>query len=542
MTEHARPKPSIAKSAGIVGAAVMISRILGLLREKAIAYYFAAGIGGDVILAAFRIPNLLRDLFAEGALSKSFITTFTATEIEDGEAAAWRLANRTLNVLGLLLAMVTFAGILATPLIVEVMFLGDGFDVQLDPQQHFGFANKRDLTIQLTRIIFPFLMLISFAAIAMGILNSKGIFGIPALASSFFNLTAMIVGIGGYYILPALNYHPTIGMALGFLLGGAAQLFVQVPALGRVGFRWQPLIRINDKRLKQIVRLTGPALLGVAALQINVFVNSIFASEGDGWLSWISRSFRLLHLPIGMFGVAISTAALPSLAKLAAAGDMEKFRHTFANGFRLVLLLTLPSMVGLMLLAEPISRLIFEGGASTSTDTQQTAAALFCFSFGLIGYAALKIVTDAFYATQDTKTPMLVSLFTIALNIGLNYLFIYHFNMDHRSLAIATATTVNLNFIILLTVLHRRNQGLGLGGLPVYLLKLCIASTLLAMVCYGSNIWLEATLGYAGLTAQAIAVFVPVLAGGFVFAGAGWLLRIQEVITLASALKNRFGP
>ena len=355
---------SFAHSAGVVSIAVMGSRLLGLVREKVIAYYFPAGIGADAIYAAFRIPNLLRDLFAEGVLSKAFITTFTDTEERDGPEAAWRLANRTLNLLGLTLGVVTCIGILAAPVIVDAMLAGPGFRVTLDPALHYGFAGKQELTVYLTRIMFPFLMLVSFAAIAMGVLNSKGIFGIPAWASSFFNITALVVGVSGYYLAPHLGVHPTTGMAVGFLAGGAMQFLVQIPSLHRAGFRYRFTLRVRDARVQQVMRLMAPAMLGAAALQVNIFANAYFASQGTGWLTWITWAFRLLHLPIGVFGVAISTAALPSLSRHLAGNDLASFREAFSRALRLVLFLTIPSTAGLIILAEALCRLIFAGGAA----------------------------------------------------------------------------------------------------------------------------------------------------------------------------------
>ena len=416
----------VTRSAGIVSIAVMASRLLGLVREKVIAYYFAAGVGGDAFYAAFRIPNLMRDLFGEGALSKAFVTTFTATELEDGEEAAWRLASRVFNATFLLLTLITVVGIFAAPAIVDLIFTGKGFqEVPLDPSEHFGFDSKRDLTVYLTQIMFPYLILVSLAAVTMGLLNSKGKFGLPASASSFFNVGSLIVGVCGYYIAPSLDLHRTTGMAVGVLVGGALQFLIQVPSMQRVGFHYQSLISFRDERVRQVIRLIGPAILGVAALQINVLVNSIFASEGQGWLTWINRAFRLMHLPIGVFGVAISTVALPNLARLVTEGDMAAYRRAFSYALRLMFLLTVPASVGLMVLAEPICRLIFEGGQANPVDTQQTAVALFYYGFGLCGFSAVKIVTDGFYTFNDTRTPAVVSLCTVALNILLNYLFIY---------------------------------------------------------------------------------------------------------------------
>ena len=530
----------VTRSAGIVSIAVMGSRLLGLLREKVIAYYFAAGVGGDAFYGAFRIPNLMRDLFGEGALSKAFVTTFTATELEDGEEAAWGLASRTFNASALVLTLIALVGILAAPPIVDLVFMGAGFqDVDLDSSEHFGFETKRDLTVYLTRIMFPFLMLVSLAAVAMGLLNSKGKFGVPACASSFFNIGSLIVGVWGYYVAPRFDLHPTTGMAVGVLVGGALQFLIQIPSMWHVGFRYRPLLSFRDERVRQVMRLIGPAILGVAALQVNVLVNSIFASKGEGWLTWINRAFRLMHLPIGVFGVAISTAALPNLAKLVAEGNVEAYRRSFSYALRLMFLLTLPASIGLMVLAEPICRLIFEGGKAVALDTQQTAGALFYYAFGLCGFSAVKIATDGFYAFNDTGTPAKISLCTVGLNILLNYLFIYRLDFDHRALALSTSCTITLNFLALLFLLRRKAERLGLGGVWMLLVKLAFASAAMGGACWWANTEIERWLGTAGLHARLIGVFVPIGIGVAILIGACRLLRVRELDQLLGAIARR---
>ena len=530
----------VTRSAGIVSIAVMASRLLGLVREKVIAYYFAAGVGGDAFYAAFRIPNLMRDLFGEGALSKAFVTTFTATELEEGEAAAWRLASRVFNATFLLLTLITVVGVFAAPAIVDLIFTGKGFqEMPLDPSEHFGFDSKRDLTVYLTRIMFPYLILVSLAAVTMGLLNSKGKFGLPASASSFFNVGSLIVGVCGYYVAPSFELHRTTGMAVGVLVGGALQFLIQVPSTRHVGFHYQLLLSFRDERVRQVMRLIGPAILGVAALQLNVLVNSIFASQGVGWLTWINRAFRLMHLPIGVFGVAISTVALPNLAKLVAEGEMDAYRRSFSYALRLMFLLTVPASVGLMVLAEPICRLIFEGGQANPLDTQQTAVALFYYGFGLCGFSAVKIATDGFYTFNDTRTPAVVSLCTVGLNITLNYLFIYRLGFDHRSLALSTSCTITLNFLVLLFLLRGKAEGLGLCGIWLLLLKLAVASVVMGGVCWWGYTQIEDWLGVESIVARLVGVFIPIGLGVAVLVVGAKLMRIRELDQLLGAIARR---
>ena len=530
----------LTRSAGIVSIAVMASRLLGLVREQVIAYFFVSTISADAFYAAFRIPNLMRDLFGEGVLSKAFVTTFTATEVEDGQDAAWRLASRIFNITALVLIGLTLICVLAAPIIVDTLFIGKGFqDVAINPSEHSGISSKRDLTVYLARIMFPFLILVSLAAVAMGLLNSKGKFGVPACASMFFNLGSIVLGVWGYFTLPRMGLHPVTGMAFGVLMGGALQFLIQVPLMRRCGFRYRLLISLRDERVRQVVRLIVPMILGVAALQVNLFVNSIFASEGEGWMTWIIRAFRLMHLPIGIFGVAISTAALPNLAKSITRGEIESFRQSFSYALRQMLLLTLPASVGLMVLDEPICRLVFEWGKTGAIDTSQTAGALLCYAFGLCGFSIVKIASDGFYAFNDTGTPAKVSLCAVALNIVLNYLLIFQFKFEHRSLALSTSCTITLNCIILLVALRCRAGGLGLHGVWRLFAKIVGASTGMGFSCWWTNLWLEEWLGIVNLTARLIGVFVPIGMGIVVFIGLAKLLKIGELSQLIGAIVRR---
>ena len=461
--------------------------------------------------------------------------------MEDGEEAAWRLASRIFNVSFLLLMLITIVGIFAAPAIVDLIFMGKGFqEVPLDPSDHFGFGSKRDLTVYLTRIMFPYLILVSLAAVTMGLLNSKGKFGVPASASSFFNIGSLVVGVWGYYIAPDLGLHRTTGMAVGVLAGGALQFLIQVPSM-RDGLdsAMSCCLSFRDERVRQVMRLIGPAILGVAALQVNVLVNSIFASEGQGWLTWINRAFRLMHLPIGVFGVAISTVALPNLARLVAAGNMDEYRRSFSYALRLTFLLTVPASIGLMVLAEPICRLIFEGGQAIPLDTQQTAGALFYYAFGLCGFSAVKIATDGFYTFNDTRTPAIVSLCTVGLNILLNYLFIYRLGFDHRSLALSTSCTITLNFLALLFLLRGRAGGLGLSGIWLLMVKLAIASGVMGCACWWSYTQIEGWLGVESIIARLIGVFVPIGLGIAVLVGGAKLMRVRELDQLLGAIARR---
>ena len=530
----------VTRAAGIVSVAVMGSRILGLAREAAIAYYFRSNLSGDAFYLAFRIPNFLRDLFGEGILSKAFITTFLATEAEDGEQAAWNLANRIFNLTFLILMGITVLGIVFAPAIIDVLARQD-FDEMLDTVDHYGFDTKVELTIYLTQLMFPYLLFVSLAAIAMGLLNSKGKFGIPACASSFFNVSSLVVGISGYYLCPLAGMHPVTGMAIGVFMGGIAQFVIQVPSMYGVSFRYRPLLSLRDPRVLQVIHLVGPAVLGVAAVQVNQFTNTFFITSGSAWLTWISRAYRVVHLPIGIFGVAISTVALPQLAKFATTGKTENFRDALSYAIRLMLTLTIPAAVGLMVLSTPICRFLYERGETGALDTIGTAGVLFVYAFGLCGFSTLKIVTDGFYAYKDIRAPVIVSICAVILNICLNYLFVYReLFLDPRAVVFSTVLTVTLNCSVLLLLLRRKVGQLGMRQVGQLTLKILVASAVMGVVCWLTNGFIEGDwLGTEGIVQRVTGVFAPIGLSLITLAGMYKLLKVSEFEDILNVFKRR---
>lgn len=529
---------NVTRAVGVVSIAVMVSRLLGLARETAIGYYFPSKTSADPFYLAFRIPNFLRDMFGEGILSKAFITTFLATEAEDGEEAAWNLTNRIFNLTFLVLIGIIVLGIIFAPVVVDVL-ARDDFDRNLDFVEHFGFDSKIELAIYLTQLMFPYLLFVSFAAIAMGLLNSKGQFGIPACASTFFNVSSVAVGIGGYYLFPLIEIHPVTGMAIGVIVGGIAQFLIQVPSMYRVGFRYRPLLSLRDPRVLQVMHLIGPAVLGVAAVQVNLLTNTFFITSDSGWLTWISRAYRVMHLPIGIFGVAISTVALPQLAKLVAAGETENFRNAVSYALRLMLVLTIPAGIGLMVLSEPICRLLYEWGVTLEEDTIETAGLLFVYAFGLCGFSTLKIVTDGFYAHKDIRAPVIVSICAVVLNICLNYLFIYRgIYFNPRAVVISTVLTVTLNCAVLLLLLRRKVGRLGLRSVVQLTLKILIASAVMGFVCWLTNGVIEIDwLGTVGIIPRTVGVFAPIGLSLLILAGMYKLLKVTEFDDILNIFK-----
>ncbi len=534
----------LTRSAGTVSVGVMVSRVLGLVREQVLAYLFSARFGLDAFYAAFRIPNLLRDMFGEGALSKAFVSTFSEIEEKEGSEAALRLVNIVANALVVVVGALMILGIIYADVIVDLALPGAGFDVALPPGQGFGYATKRDLTIGLTRLMFPFIVLVSLAALVMGVLNARGKFLIPALASSFFNVGSVGVGLIGYTLAPRFGLHPTMGMAFGVVAGGALQLLWQLPTLFRLGYRYRPVLSFRDPWLYKVARLFGPGAIVASTVQVNVLVNQIFASRGEGWLSWITQAFRILHLPIGLVGVAISSATLPTLSRAFALNDAREFRETFSHASRLMILFTVPATIGLVVLAEPVVRLIFEQGHFGPDDTLEVAAALRCYAVGLISFAAVKIVTDGFYAIQDIRAPVLVSLLNMVSNVFLNWLFVVELGLDHRGLALATSGTMSIS-MVLLWLLFRRRSPLGrLDGRRVAatFVKTLVVSLVMGAASFFVFSSLDSQFGHHALWARLLQVGAAIAAAFVVYYAGCRLLRVRELDdALAAFLPRRLG-
>src|SRR5207302_655084 len=359
------------RGTGIVGVAILCSRVLGLVREVVFAALFGASRNMDAFLTAFRAPNMLRDLFAEGALSTAFVTTFSQRIATEGDKSAWNLASKVATLALVFMSAVSLLGVIFAPVLINI--LAPGFPIE-----------KAELTVLLTRIMFPFILLVSLAALVMGMLNAKHVFGMPAMASSFFNLGSIIGGVAlCYWLDPQPDWrHPhfgergLIGWSIATLIGGFLQLVVQFPSLRRVGFKFRPDFTWRDAGVRTILVLMGPATIAASAVQVNVAVNSGFASGlGDGPMTFLNIAFRLMQLPLGIFGVAVGTVSLPLVSRTAALGDFAGFRSALAHAIRLVTLLTIPAAVELILLAEPILSVNYEHGRLTPEATRQTGAA-----------------------------------------------------------------------------------------------------------------------------------------------------------------------
>jgi putative peptidoglycan lipid II flippase len=524
------------RATGVVGVAILCSRVLGLIREVVFAAMFGASRNMDAFLTAFRAPNMLRDLFAEGALSTAFVTTFSRRIATEGERSAWDLASKVATLALIFMSAVSLLGVVFAPVLIDI--LAPGFP-----------AEKAELTVLLTRIMFPFILLVSLAALVMGMLNARHVFGPPAMASAFFNIGSIIGGVTlCYWLDPQPDWrHPhfgergLVGLSIATLIGGLLQLAVQLPSLRRVGFRFRPDFKWRDPGVRTILGMMGPAVIAASAVQVNVAVNSIFASGlGDGPIAWLNIAFRLMQLPLGIFGVAVATVTLPLVSRSAAVGNTSEFRSALAHSVRLVLLLTIPAAIGLIILAEPIIQLIYQHGRFTHYATIQTAAALRFYAIGLAGYSADKVLAPAFYALDKRHLPMFVSLTSIAVNFSLNWFFTYQLHLGHRGLALSTSLVAITNFFFLYSMMRHYAKRLETGTMLLTVGKLLLAGSVLAVICWLASNFFFMRYPLAPGWQNALVMLVTICCGASAFFSAAYLLRVAEVHDLVELVRRRF--
>ncbi len=513
-------------SALAISGATMASRVLGLVRDQLFAALIGANRFSDAFVVAFRIPNLLRDLFAEGALSSAFVPTFAKVEHDRGREAAYRLSGTLIGLILIVVGLLSLLGALfAAPI---VAFLAPGFQ-----------QDQIELAAGLVRIMMPFLLLVSLSAVAMGMLNAQQRFTAPALAPAAFNVGSIVAGVSIYL----LGYEPrlaVVGWSIGALLGGVLQLLVQVPALWRLGFRFKVSLSrmsLRDPGIRRIGGLMAAAWVGLSATEINILVNTIFASKVESATTWLQMAFRLMQLPLGVFGVAIATVAGVGVARLVAAGNMAKVQETLGAALRLVAFFTLPSMALLMTLAAPIISLIYEHGRFGAGDTAGTAAALVCYALGLYSYAAVKVLAPAFYAVGAARVAVVGSILGMLANVLLNVTLFPV--LSYRGVAIGTSLAATVNLTWLLLVWRRR-----FGGFAMARLYRQGSSVLLAAVATGGAaylVWrgLDASIGVIGLWRQLLLALVPLTVGGVVYLAMARVLRIEELEQIRRSLTRR---
>jgi putative peptidoglycan lipid II flippase len=532
---------NVMRSAGVVSAAVFLSRISGLVREMIMARLFGAGQAYDAFLLGFRIPNLTRDLFAEGALSSAFVPVFTQYLATKGKREAAELSSLVATALVLVVGGICVLGMIFSPQLVWL--LASGFA---------RVPGKFELAVTLTRIMFPFLLLVALAAQSMGILNAMNQFGIPALSSTFFNIGSVAFGLGfGYTVGRWMGVSLIMSMAWGVVAGGAVQWLFQAPSLYRAGISYRPRLDFAHPGLRKILRLMGPAILGNAAVQINVLVNTNFASSItdaaghviNGPVSWLSYAFRFMQLPLGLFGVAIASATLPAISRSAALGKMDEFRLTLSRSLGMVLLLTVPSSVGLAVLGPSMIGAVYQWGRFRAADTHQTAMALACYAVGLAGYSAIKILAPAFYALNDARTPMLVSLVSILVNLAVASTMVKLAGLGHLGLALSTSAVALFGSVALFLLLRRRIQRMHGRALASSVAKILCASAAMGAVCYLSSSGVHHWLGARKL-AQIADVAISIPLGAAVYYALCRAMRVAELeaawAALATPLARRF--
>lgn len=521
-----------AVAAGKVSLAVLISRILGLVREQVFAGLFGAGIYNDAWQVAFRIPNLLRDLFAEGALSSAFVPSFSEYLHRKGKSEAWELANLVLSGLLILVGALTL-----------ILFFFSDFLVTLFAAGFAEVPGKVEITSTLIRILAPFLLMIALASVAMGVLNTLNHYFLPALAPALFNVAVILAG---FFLVPAFESRgilPIYAMGGGALLGGVLQFAVQVPLMRRNGYRFRLRFQYNHPGVQRMLRLIGPAVVGVSAVQVNVLVNTQLASflQDNGPVSWLSYAFRIIYLPIGLFGVAVGVVNLKEVSALAASEKWEDLKKTVADSIRLIALLSIPSTIGLMVLAAPIVEVLFERGDFTARDTVHTSWAVMFYSLGLFAYSCIKVYVPTFYALNDTRTPVRISISAVLVNIAVNVLLVLVLPFEYKfvGLAFGTAVSVSVNNVLLAHSFRRKLGPLSSHRIVPNTLKVLAASLVMGVAVYFLNQELQKAWGTMGLIYEITGLTLCLGGGALVYLISCWVLNVPELRDLTRRLSLR---
>jgi putative peptidoglycan lipid II flippase len=518
----------VTRAAGVVGVATLISRIFGYVRDMVLASFFGAGTAADAFIAAFRIPNLLRRLFGEGSLSIAFIPVFTETMAGGDREDGFRLAVSSLKLLLICLTVVSVIGVVIAPLIIQV--IAPGFAQQ---------PEKMALTVTLTRVMFPYIILIGLVALCMGILNVLGHFAAPAVAPVMLNL-AMIGAVFGISRFSDSQTVRVMGLAGGVLLGGVLQLALQLPFLVRHGIRFWKRSGMWHPAMKKVGLLMLPTIFGAAVYQINILVGTLLASLlPEGSVSYLYYADRLVQFPLGIFAQATATAVLPSLSRQAAAGDHAGMGGSFGHAMSLVLFITIPAMVGLIILREPIVALLFKRGAFDVQTTRLTSQALLYYALGLWAFSAVRIVVSTFYAMQDTRTPVITATISIAANILFGIALMGP--MKHCGLALATSLASMVNLTLMVYVLRRKLGLIRWRLIFSSCLKTIAASTLMAAAVMLICRWMWSGETSPGGWWLLMGIGAAVVGGIGVYMAAAWLLKVPEWEKAVAMMKRSVG-
>ena len=515
-------KKNIARAAGVLGAATMLSRIMGMVRDMVVSRLFGAGLYTDAFFAAFQIPNMLRRFFAEGALTSAFVPTFSEWYTKKGEDEARALANVCFTVLTLVMASITILGIIFSPQIVHLMFPG----FAANPE-------KVTVTILLNRLMFPYIFFVSLVALCMGILNTVRHFFTPAISTVFLNLSM---------ILAALLLHdrfqvPIVSLAVGVLIGGLLQLALQLPVLYKKGFPIRPDFNFRHPAVKRIGLLMGPSLFGVGVYYLNITVGSILASLlPEGSVSYLYYAQRLFEFPQGIFTVSVAQAVLPSMSRQAAAGDMDALKESLSYGVRLTLFITIPAMAGLIICATPIFSLLFMGGAFDYAKAVNCGLALVYYSLGLTFVALVRVLVPAFYALKDTKTPVLIAFIAFVLNLLFSLTLMGP--LKHGGLALASSLAALGNMLMLLWFLRRKIGPFGGRAIALSGLKGIVATLPMAAAVY----WIMRLIDWSQTGGRLIkggVLGAAVAVGMVIFLTAAQLLRCEEARDAVGLIRKK---
>ena len=495
---------NLLRALATVSSMTLISRVLGFVRDAVIAALFGAGVASDAFFVAFRLPNLLRRLFAEGAFSQAFVPVLSQYKTREGEAATRQLVDHVASVLGLALIVVSALGVAFAPFIVTLSAPGFAGDPE-----------KFELTTSMLRVTFPYIFFISLVSLSGGVLNTWSRFAIPALTPTLLN----VCFIAGALLATPYVHPPAMVLAWSVLAGGVAQLAFQVPALMRIGML--PTLRrpVLDPGVRRILVLMGPAVIGVSVAQISLLINTMFASYLEtGSVSWLYYADRLMEFPTGLLGVALGTILLPSLSRSHAAGNFDEYSRLLDWGIRLTLLLALPAAAALAILSVPLVTTLFHYGAFTELDVTMTRQALMAYSLGLLGLILVKVLAPGFYARQNIATPVKIALFTLAATQGMNALLIGP--LKHAGLALAISLGACMNAGLLYRGLRTRGVYKPQPGWTSFLTKVLLALAVMAAVLWltagASSWWMHVSaqarvLRMAGLVALGSAAYFGTL-------------------------------
>jgi len=510
------------KSSGALGAATLTSRVLGLVREIAYARFMGDGWVAGPFMLAFMIPNLFRRLLGEGALTAAFIPIFKEKEKVEGDAAMWRAANAVISGLLVGAAIIVVLGIIVVTVLLWFKFEKD----------------QTELMLRLLRWMFPYVLLVCLAAVFMGMLNARGHFFIPAIGAAMLN----VVMIGSvFWIAPWMGKtleRQIFGLAIGVVLAGVVQAGFQLPMLRREGFRFRWTTPWNDPTVRRVVRQMLPATIGVAAYQLNVMSTQGIAFGVDpGVVASFNYAVRLMELPQGVFGLSLATYLLPTLSGLSAEKKYDEFRSTLADGLGYLIFINLLASILLVVLAEPMIRLLFERGRFDIYSTARASRALIYLAPGLLAFSMVNIFARAFYALGDTKTPMKISIFCLALNVAFTFALV--FPMRQAGLGLANTLSSAVNVSLLGFALHKKLARLKLRRLWQQAPALLGSALLAGVAAWLLSTWWEARMGHANLWLKIGAVFLPALAAALIYFGISWQLKVPFMKDILRMLPGR---